>query len=174
MALTAFDALGGIITNLAPMACGLHALAVQHRRRGLATLALRFPDEGAQRVVERGPQMIERPAPENMINGLPRGKIRGQITPRNATFDDIEDGIQDASQIGGWPTVFSTFGQHRFKVFPLGVGEAGVVYGVFHALTEAALKIGLASAKPNVNHSLHIVMAKPHESEFSDSQSGRW
>ena len=100
--------------------------------------------------------MIECPAPKDVIDGFPRWKASRQITPGDAAFDDIQHGVQNSSQIGGWPTALGTLGQHRFEIFPLSIGEAGIVYGVFHASTEAPLKIGLASAKPNVNHSFHF------------------
>jgi hypothetical protein len=74
--------------------------------------------------------------------GHTRWKARRQITPRDAAFDDIEDGIQNLSQIGRRPTAVGTFGQHRFEIFPLGIGKAGIVDSAFHASTEAPLKIG--------------------------------
>lgn len=103
------------------------------------------PHERAQGVVEGGPLVVERPLPEDVIDGFPRGKVGGQIAPRAATFDDIEDGIQDAPPDGGRASAFGGFGEHRFAVSPLGIGEAGFVAGVFHAPTEAALKM----SRPN-------------------------
>jgi len=116
-------------------------LAVQNGGGGAAAFALRSPDESAERVVERGPQVMERPVPENMIDRFPRRKVGGQVTLGDAAFDHIEDGVQDAPQIGPWPTALGGFGKHRFEIGPLGFREAGVVDGVFHASTEAALKI---------------------------------
>ena len=98
-----------------------HGLAVQHSGRGLAAFTLSFPNEGAERVVEGSPQVIERPFPENMIDGFPRWKVGGQIPPGNAAFDHIEDGIQDAPQIRAWSTAFGRFGKHRIEIGPLGL-----------------------------------------------------
>ena len=75
MPLAAFDPLGGVIADAPPMTIGFHALAIQNRRRGLGSFVVGFPDEGAQRVVEGRPQMVQGPLPENMENGFPRGKV---------------------------------------------------------------------------------------------------
>jgi hypothetical protein len=85
--------------------------------------------------------VVASPLPEAMIDGLPRRKVGGQITSRAATLDDIQDGIQDAPPIRGRASAFGGFGQHGFEVGPLGVSETGVIFGVFHAPTEAALKM---------------------------------
>ena len=141
MALTAFDPLAGVKAHPATMAGGLDALTIQNRRRGAAALAVHFPHHRAQRVVERRPLVIERPLPENMVNRFPMGKFHGEVTPRAATFDDIQDGIQDLPPINRWPSAFGGLGEHWFKVSPLGVGETGLINGVFHAPTEAPLKM---------------------------------
>ena len=141
MPLAAFDPFAGVITHGAAVTRRLHTLTVQNRGRGPAALVVGAPHERAQGIVEGGPLVVERPSPEDMINGFPRRKVGGQIAPRAATFDDIEDGIQDAPSVGGRASALGGFGKHRFEVSPLGVGEVGFVYGVFHAPTEAALKM---------------------------------
>jgi hypothetical protein len=156
MPLPALDALGCIITHRAAVVRRLHALAVQDGGGGPAAFIRHSPNEGAERVVERSPLVIERPFPEDMIDRFPRRKVGGQVTPRDATFDHIEDGIQDSPEIGAGATTFGGFGEHGFEIDPLGVGEAGVIAGVFHAPTEAALKIEPALTTPNVNPSLHF------------------
>jgi hypothetical protein len=82
------------------------------------------------------------PLPKDLVNRFPMGKINGQITPWTATLDEIQDGIQDAPPINRWASAFWGNREHRLKVNPLGIREAGLIYGVFHAPTEAALKIG--------------------------------
>jgi hypothetical protein len=77
-----------------------------------------------------------------MIDRLPRWKVGGQIPPWAATLDDIEDGLEDTPRVGGRASAFGGFGEHRLEVSPLGIRETGFIYGVFHAPTEAALKIG--------------------------------
>jgi len=51
------------------------------------------------------------------------------------------NGIQNAPPVGGWASAFGRFGEHRLEVSPLGIGKAGFVDGVFHAPTEAPLKM---------------------------------
>ncbi len=132
--LAAFEALARVETDRAAMPGGLDALAVQYRGRGLAALALSFPNQDPQGIIEGRPQMTALPAPENTIDRLPRWKIGRQIPPLDARFDDIEDGIEHLAKAGAGPASFGGFGQHRFDIFPLGVGEAGSVFGVFHRL----------------------------------------
>src|SRR5208337_2541405 len=152
MSLASFDPLAGVIAHTATVTSGLHALTVQNRRRRPAALALSMPYECAQRVVERGPLMIVNPLPEDMVNRFPSGKVAGQITPWAATFDDIQDRIQDAPPIYGWASAFGWFGEHRLEVCPLGIRETGLIYGVFHAPMEAALKIGRLSPSSLSTH----------------------
>src|ERR1039458_7733282 len=105
------------------MAIGFHALAIQNRRRWLGSFVVSLPDENAQRVVEGRPQMVQGPLPEDMENGFPRGKVGGQIAPRDAALNDIEDGIQDAPPVGGRTSAFGRFGEHRMKIVPLSIGK---------------------------------------------------
>jgi hypothetical protein len=111
------------------------------RLRPLIRLAavVGFPDEDAQRVVESRPLMVQGPFSEDMVNGFPRRNVGGQITPRDAALNDIEDGIQDAPSVGGRKSALGKFGEHRKKIVPLSIGQACVVYSGFHALTEAPL-----------------------------------
>ena len=107
-----------------------------------------FADECAEHVVEHCPLMVERPLTEDMVDCLPSRKIRGEITPRAATLDDIQDGIHDAPPVNRWASAFGAFGEHRLEVSPLGIRKTGLRYGVFHAPTEAALKIGRLRPSP--------------------------
>ena len=145
MPLAAFDPLAGVIANRAAVTSGFYTLTVQNRCRWPAALAVSFPNERAQCVVERGPLAVADPLPEDMVNRFPMGEISGQITPRTATLDEIQDGIQDAPPINRWASAFGGFGEHRFEVSPLGIRETGLIYGIFHAPTEATLKISRLS-----------------------------
>ena len=141
MALPTLDPLAGVIADVAAVTSGLNTLAVQNRRRGPAAFTVSFPDECAQRIVEHRPLMVGDPLPEDMIDRFPMGKVGRQITPRTATLDQIQDGIDDPPPIHRWATAFGRLGQHGFEVSPLGIGKTGVIDGVFHASTEAALKM---------------------------------
>lgn len=44
-------------------------------------------------VVESRPLVVKSPFSEDMVNCFPRWKVRGQIAPRDAALNDIEDGI---------------------------------------------------------------------------------
>ena len=87
-----------------------------------------------------------------MEDGFAGWKIGRQVPPGAATLDDIQDGIKDAAAIGGRASAFGWFGEHRFEEGPLGIRETGVIYSVFHALTEAALKISRRSSAPVSTH----------------------
>ena len=62
------------------------------------------------------------------------------VAPGVAAFGQIENGIHDAPPVCGRAAAWRRFGKHRLKEVPLGIGEAGVMYSVFHVPTEAALK----------------------------------
>src|ERR1035437_1448510 len=141
MPLAAFDPLAGVIADLPAVTCGFDTLTIQHRSRGPAAFGVGVADERAQTVVDRGARMVSDPLPEDMIDRFPMGKVGGQIAPRATTLDQIQDRVNDAPPIYGWTSTFGSFGQHRFEVSPLGLRKTGVIYGVFHAPTEAALKI---------------------------------
>ena len=174
MALAAFDPLAGVITNATAMTIGFHALTVEYGRRRSAALAVSFPNERAQRVIEGRPLVVEGPLPENMIDRLPRGKVGGQITPRAATLDDIENGIEDAPTVSRRASAFGGFGEHGFEVSPLGIRETGLIYGVFHAPTEAALKMSRPSPSRMSTHPalfFHAQSRQPLESQRQSKNS---
>src|SRR5208283_2995904 len=138
MTFTAFDPLAGVIPDVSAVAGRLDTLTVQNRGGGPAAFVVGFPHEQAQGIVEHSPLMVVNPLPEDMIHGFPRREVGGQIAPRTAALDQIQDGIDDAPPILGWASAFGRFGQHRFEVSPLGVGKVGVVSGDFHRPTGAA------------------------------------
>ena len=161
MPLAAFDPFAGVIANTTAVTVGLDALAVENGSGGLRAFAVGPPNECAQGVIEGCPLMVADPLSEDMINRFPSRKVDGQITPRAATLDDIQDGIQDAPPINGWASAFGGFGEHWFEVSPLGIRETSFIYGVFHAPMEAALKIGRQtpnrmSTHPSIIRSLAI------------------
>src|ERR1035437_7369378 len=116
MPLATFDPLAGVIPHTATMTSRFDTLTVQNRRRWATALAVSLPDKGAQRIIEGRPLVVERPLPEDMINRFPVRKVRRQITPRAATFDQIQDGIQNAPPINRRASTFGGFGEHRFEV----------------------------------------------------------
>src|ERR1039457_1930416 len=93
--------------------------------------------------------MVVNPLPEDMVHGFPMGKVGGQIAPGTAALDQIQDGINDAPPILGWASAFGGFGQHRFEVSPLGVGEVGIVRSDFHRPTGAAANESRKTSQSN-------------------------
>ena len=89
-----------------------------------------------------GPLVVGDPLAEDVANGFPAGKVGGQIAPRTAAFDQIQDGVNDSAAILGRASAFGQFGQQRFEISPLGVGQVGVVFGDFHRLKSATAKDG--------------------------------
>ena len=152
MALPPLDPLAGVIADVAAMTSRLNALTVQNCRRWLAPFAVSFPNQDAQRIVQHGPLMVVDPLPKNMINRFPMRKVGGQITPRATTLDHIQDGINDPPPIYRRAAAFSRLGQHGFEVSPLGIRKTGVIYGVFHAPTEAALKMSRRNPRRMSTH----------------------
>jgi hypothetical protein len=122
------------------MTSRLHALAVQNCGRELSALAVGFPDEKVPRGIEGRPLVVERLLPEDMADGFPWGKVGGQITSGDAALDHLEDGLKEAPTGGGRASAFGWFEEHGFDEIPSGLRAAEVINGVFHALTEAALK----------------------------------
>ncbi len=164
MAFAPFDAFAGIVTHRATVTGGLHALTVENGRRGATALALTAPHQHTQGVVEHGPLMVVNPLPEDMVNGLPAGKVSGQIAPWTATLGQIENGFNDPAAVFGWASAFGGFGEQRLEVSPLGGGEVGIVSSDFHRLTGATAKIN--SKNTHSNQALytlffHRAAAKP-------------
>lgn len=142
MALAAFDAFAGVVAHMPAVPGGLDALTVQNRRGGTAALALGSAHQHAERIMDDRPQMVERPLTENMKNCFPVGKIGGQIAPRAATLNEIQDCINNAAAVLGRASAFGCFGEQGFEIGPLGIGQVGVVFGDFHRLNCATAKDG--------------------------------
>ena len=149
MAFAAFDPLAGVIADVSTVTGGFDALTVQDGGRGPAALVVGFPHEETQCIVEHGPLMVVNPLPEDVIHGFPMGKVGRADTARTAALDQIQDGINDETPILGRASAFGGFGQHRFKVSPLGVGEVGVVSGDFHRPTGAAANENRKTSQSN-------------------------
>jgi len=149
MSFAAFDSLAGIVTHAPAVSVGLDALTVQNRSRWPAVLAMRSPNQNTQRIMNHSPLMVGHLLAEDVINGFPLWKISGQIAPRAAAFDQIEDGVEDSPPIFGRSSMFGRFGKHRFDPGPLGVSKVRVVSGDFHRLTGATAKESRSKRQQN-------------------------
>jgi len=139
MPLAAFDPLGRVVAHVPAVTGGLDALAVQNGGGGLARPPVGFPNQGAQRVVERRPVVIDGPFAKDIINRLPGRKVVRQQPPGDAPFDHVQHRIQNPPPVRGRTSAFGRFGEQRFQIVPLGLGKTRVIYGDFHASSEAAL-----------------------------------
>ena len=57
------------------------------------------------------------------MDRFPRGKIREEQTPGNASLDDIKDGIDHPASSRGWPAQFGGGREKGLQNGPLSVGE---------------------------------------------------
>ena len=110
MPFAAFDALVGILADFAAMAGGLDALTVQDGGRWAAAFGMGLPNQRAQSIVERCPPAVPRPLPEDMEDRFPWRKVRREVTPRDAAFHHIQDGIQNPPAMGGRSSAFGCWG----------------------------------------------------------------
>ena len=120
--------------GLAAVPVRFDALAVENGGAGLFVAALGRPHTDAQGVVESGPGVIPTPLAENVVDSLARPKTLGQQPPGDAALEHIEDGVDDATAVGGRTTELFRFRQHGLEKLPLRVGEIGFVRGDIHRL----------------------------------------
>ena len=74
---------------------GLDRLTLEERGAGLAALPSGHAHVTAEQIVPTLPGAIVPPAPEVLIDDLPRGKVMRQQAPGTATAQDVEDRLQD-------------------------------------------------------------------------------
>jgi len=130
--LAAVDLFAGIKTDLAPVAVGFDALAIEYSGAGLGITLLVATNAGAQGIIESRPGVVHAPRAEDVIDGLPRRILFWQKPPWNAPFEDIQDRIDHAPAIRRRSAAFFGFRKHRLKKFPLSVGEFGFVGSDIH------------------------------------------
>src|SRR5215216_3745164 len=81
MSFAAVDFLAGIVTSLAPGFGGPYALAVQHCGAGGRCTSFGPAQSLAKCVVNRLPDTVQSPLPEEIVNRSPLGKVVRQLTP---------------------------------------------------------------------------------------------
>jgi len=111
-----------------------------------------------------------------MIHSFPMAKIGRQITPRTATFDHIQGGIDNAPPIHWRTSTFGGFGRHRFEISPLGVGEVGLVSSGFYRPTGVTANKNCKNSQSNqafysfiwrLSWRKHPVRFQTHSNELS-------
>ena len=140
MTLATFDFLARVIADISAVAVGFDTLAIQNGGRGAAALALLFPDHRTEPRIDGFPGVVERPFAENSMNRAPGRKSRREQPPRYTSFDDVENGIQDQTPVGGRTPTFGDSREHWFDDGPLGIREVGFVYSGFHRPNRLRLK----------------------------------
>src|ERR1043166_1274061 len=130
--LASVDLFAGIKPNLAPMAVGFDALAIQYGGAGLGVTFFIVTNAGAQGIIESRPGAVQAPRAEDVIDGLPRRILFWQKPPWNAAFEDIQDRIDHAPAIRRRSAAFFGFRKHRLKKLPLSVSEFGFVGSDIH------------------------------------------
>ena len=75
------------------------ALAIENGGRRTTILALRRAHLRPEASVQAVPGIVESPPAKNMVDGLPTREVMRQEPPLNASFGDVEDGIDDLSAI---------------------------------------------------------------------------
>src|SRR6266487_3240345 len=130
--LASVDLFAGIKPNLAPVAVGFDALAIQYGGARLGITLFIVTNAGAQDIMESRPGAVQAPRAEDVIDGLPRRILFWQKPPGNATFEDIQDRIDHAPAIGRRSATLFGFRKHRLKKLPLSVGEFGFVGSDIH------------------------------------------
>ena len=106
----------------------LDALRVDDRRTGIGQLAGTNAYFLAEHRVNATPGAVTRPFPEVVIDMAPEREIRGQHAPLGPSTVDIEDSIDDSTQINGAFTASTRWlGQKRRDDRPFMVADiAGV------------------------------------------------
>ena len=64
------------------------------------------------------------PAPEVVVDGLPRRERVGEHPPLDAALDEVEDSVEDEAEVMG---VEPLAGEERCDSLPLGVRQVGAV-----------------------------------------------
>ncbi len=108
---------------------GRHGLTIDAPGTGLAPLSSRHAHSAAQEVMHARPGAIVPPAPDVLIDHLPRGKIMRQQAPGTPTTEEIKNGVQDfpfGILLGSAPRLLRHIGGDQR---PFLVSEVGRVRG---------------------------------------------
>ena len=98
------DLFGGVVPHFAAVGVGFDTLTVENRGRWPCPLAIFCADQGAQLGIDRLPEVISDPAPEDVENRFRGRKVSRQQTPRAAGLGYVQQGIEGSSAelVGGF------------------------------------------------------------------------
>src|SRR5271167_2600682 len=136
MALAAIDLFSGIVAPLFAGLGALDALAVDDRRAGVAVAPFQLARLLPQLRVDGDPQTVPFPESEIMIDGAPRCKMRRQVAPLAAGFDEIKDRVdQFPLHVLSRPPGRACLGKTIIDELPFGVRQ---IRGVSHPHSDVA------------------------------------
>ena len=99
MPLPALDVLVSVIAaRVGRFFDALDTLGVYDGCRRLGILAYSLPLGRTQGFEDKEPQSTQSEPSEVIVNGRPRREVMGQKPPMTATFQDIEDGVENIAQ----------------------------------------------------------------------------
>src|SRR5215217_2402117 len=115
MPLPAFDVLVSVIAaRVGRFFDALDSLGVQDSCRRLGMLAYPLPLGRTEGFEDKEPQSTQSEPSEVIVNGRPRREVVGQKPPMAASFQDVEDGVENIAQgVGTWPSLGLWGGQVR-------------------------------------------------------------
>src|SRR5215216_882382 len=107
MSLAPLDVLVGIVaTRVGRFFDGLDTLGVHDGSRRSGVLACPLPLGCVHDFEDEGPQSLKLESSEMVVNGRPWRKVMGQKPPMTATFQDVEDSVENIAQgVGAWSSL---------------------------------------------------------------------
>ena len=125
-----------VVAPLAWHCCALDTLTVQTTRRGVFMAPRLLSHFRPQRVMNALPGAIIAPAPKVMVDALPVWIFLGQHPPLDATYHDVQDGVDDHAHIqAAWSsTRFGRWDQWLDNI-PLAVAQVGWIDLCVHTHT---------------------------------------
>lgn len=108
-------------------------------------------------MVEEEPSAVSAPLAKPVVNCFPRGKAFGQQAPGTTALDEIENGIEQRPQRGGWSAHALGRREEGFDQSPLFFSEIGVVGRNLHRPDSAARESGQFFRKLVSRHNSRII-----------------
>src|ERR1041385_1021185 len=104
------------------MAVRLDTLAVQDGGGGVIPSPVLSAHADSEGIVQSRPSLVQAPGSKHMVHSFPGWIVLRQLAPRNASFENIEDGIHDKPPVRLRSAAAFGFGEHRLEELPLLIG----------------------------------------------------
>jgi Domain of unknown function (DUF4365) len=132
MALSTVDLLTCVVTTLATDLGCLDGLTVDDRRAGRLLAPYAAPEHLPERVVNPLPGSIIASTEKEPVNGLPIGKVAGQMSPGATAALKVEDGVEDGAAADRLRSAAARRLWQKFsKDLPLLVGKVRGIFRLF-------------------------------------------